>query len=279
MDRIKLASLLSILAVTVEQAAAAQPLLAPAPDAMQGVWAEGGCTDPETSLLIEGPLVMVFRQAPDGMRVAFAPVSGTAEVLSIRYGDAVDVPLPASDSLTRCETLPSEVYLMFGETIAVVSEARRLQDACKNGLSEACLSQAFRGVDVSGDGRLSAAEIGRVMRAATTFMSYAPEAQQPAPALDDVLVPATDFLGGSIAAIAAGPLLIGTVIGSYDFDGDGFLEPGEITQDRLMALAANDPDAGPNAVSTVQSAATAAIDEMSGNVQLLMMTILGAMPQ
>ena len=128
--------------------------------------------------------------------------------------------------------------MFFGEAIAIFQGFDAVRAKCNSSSSKQCIKAVLALIDVSGDNRLSPAEIARGLRAAAFFVGYeASVAQRQAPQSDTGLRdPYRIPVEGIYAAVAVGsllaPSLAGNLIGSYDFDADGLLSLAEILQDR-----------------------------------------------
>lgn len=251
------------------------------PTEFQGIWAEGSCNDPKSSFLVNNSFAMVFRTGADGQdQMAIGPVSWSGDRIVMEI-EQFEIPFPDPSGLASCEMLPARHYLGLGETIAFIAALDELSSLCSETPSSACLTSAFAALDVSSDDELSVAELARGTRAASTFLAYGPDLETPLSkgrdvTLDDLLVPMSDLVPGAITTLAVGPLLIGNLINSYDYDGDGFLSMEEIAQDRAGFLqnvvsTATEQTAAASAKST----AAVAISEIVEKTNMLMALMYG----
>ena len=119
-------------------------------------------------------------------------------------------------------------------------------------------------IDVSGDNRFSRAEISRMIRAGAVFAGYEAIAGHH----DDPFVPVEDI--AVIRSLKSVLLALATdMIDSYDFDGDGFLSPEELLQDRsLDSLEAASGDLGSGVPATLLTAMAEPMTSLMGTVLL-----------
>jgi hypothetical protein len=229
-------------------ARAQQPAL-PVPEPLRGPWYQGECAAPEALLQLtartaarlpdDGPARLIRfaeARAVDGWtmgigRGAEAPrilLRGTATALETAEPDAKlrDDRLPGATPVQawhRCPAAPPGIAALHGEGVTFLSALEGLEAACGTGSPspEICLAAVMREGDVSGDGRLSVAEIARLARGATWLLAAAEDA-----------TPETALVaggGGMLAGVALGRL----VMESLDYDGDGKLSVAELGQDRI----------------------------------------------
>ncbi|MDB5369505.1 MAG: hand protein [Roseomonas sp.] len=229
-------------------ARAQQPAL-PVPEPLRGPWYQGECAAPEALLQLtartaarlpdDGPARLIRfaeARAVDGWtmgigRGAEAPrilLRGTATALETAEPDAKlrDDRLPGATPVQawhRCPAAPPGIAALHGEGVTFLSALEGLEAACGTGSPspEICLAAVMREGDVSGDGRLSVAEIARLARGATWLLAAAEDA-----------TPETALVaggGGMLAGVALGRL----VMESLDYDGDGKLSVAELGQDRV----------------------------------------------
>ncbi len=217
------------------------------PEALRGPWYQGECAAPTATLQLtaraaarlpsEGParLIRFIETRPvEGWtmgvgRGAEAPrilLRGTATALDTVEPDAKlrddHLPGPAPvQSWHRCVSAPASVTSLHGEGVAFLAALESLEAACGTGTPDACIATVMREGDVSGDGKLSVAEIARLVRGATWLLAVSDDATPEA-----VLATAG---GGMLGGVALARLLME----SLDYDGDGKLSAVELAQDRL----------------------------------------------
>ena len=229
-------------------AAAPAPAAVSVPEALRGPWFLGECAAPAAALQLsaraavrlpaDGPARLIrFAEArqQEGWTVgtgrgAEAPrilLRGTATALETAEPDAKlrDDRLPGDTPLQswrRCPSAPAGLAALHGEGLAFLAALEGLEAACgAGGTPEACVAGIVREGDVSGDGRLSVAEIARLVRGATWLLAAAEDAPP-----ETILATGG---GGVIAGVAVARLMME----SLDYDGDGKLSAAELGQDRL----------------------------------------------
>ncbi|MFC7553973.1 hypothetical protein ACFQU7_19810 [Pseudoroseomonas wenyumeiae] len=153
---------------------------------------------------------------------------GTAEALETAEPEPKlrDDRLPGAtpvQSWHRCPAAPPGLAALHGEGVAFLSALEGLEAACGPAAPspEACVAAVIREGDISGDGKLSVAEIARLVRGASWLLAAAEDATP-----ETVLATGG---GGLLAGVAMGRLLME----SLDYDGDGKLSAAELAQDRL----------------------------------------------
>jgi hypothetical protein len=243
------AALAGMLLLALPASAQPAPPPPPVPEALRGPWYQGSCADPDAALHLtaraaarlpeHGParLIRFSESRPvDGWtmgtgRGAEAPrilLRGTAEALDTAEPDAklrddlLPGPTPVQ-SWHRCPGAPAGLAALHGEGVAFLGVLENLEAACGNTAPapEACPAALLREGDVSGDGKLSVAEIARLVRGASWLLAAAEDATP-----ETVLATGG---GGLLAGVAVGRLLME----SLDYDGDGKLSAAELAQDRL----------------------------------------------
>lgn len=240
---------LALVAALASPAAAQAP--AGVPEAMRGAWFAGDCADPQAMLAVtaraaarveaEAPARLVrFREmrdaggwllgvgtGPDAPRVM---LRGAPEGLETIEPEAKtrDDQLPGDArpaTWRRCDAPPAALAVLHGEGIAFLAALEELEAACGRGTPGACAEAIIRQGDVSGDGKLAPAEIARLVRGAAWVVAAQEGATQ-------------DILAGSVGAGALGGILTARLlVESLDYDGDGRLSAGELTQDRAAGFA------------------------------------------
>jgi hypothetical protein len=245
----------ALLSFALATALLAGPALAQAPappvavpDALRGPWFQGECAAPAGALQVTARAVVRLPADSPARLVRFAEtrradgwtigtgrgaeaprflLRGSATALDTAEPDAKlrDDRLPGDTPLQswhRCPVAPPGLAGLHGEGIAFLAALEGLEAACGSGATpEACVAGIIREGDVSGDGKLSVAEIARLVRGATWLLAAAEDAAPEA-------VLATGG-GGILAGVAVARL----VMESLDYDGDGKLSAAELAQDRL----------------------------------------------
>ena len=201
------------------------------PDAATGIWGETGCDDGSRMFLVNRSHVLIVRSDRDRNQIAVFPIEWAADAVIVAHPDDFMV-LPLGD-MERCRALPPETYAGFGEAVALFQDIDDMRARCDGESPPACATAVFSTLDISGDDRLSRAEIGRALRAAGFFMSYAVIAESGEHSGDGRFVPADDLYLVSAVSIFAANFLTANVVSSYDYDGDGFLSLEETLQDRF----------------------------------------------
>lgn len=225
----------AVLALLAPLAAAAAEL----PPAFAGIWSEGGCDRDSRVRLVNALGILEFRElagerqvqlaliedavpAPDGRAVNLVLRSPTEERLSEQQlalaGDRLD-------GGVRCPSAPASLLLPFGEAVALFQAAGELKPLCAPAADRAaCFARAFRFADLTGDGRLTLAELSRVARGLAFFVGYLAERRAIQPA---------ERLAAPVAVAAwLGPPLLRPLVEGSDYDGDGALSAAELAQDR-----------------------------------------------
>jgi hypothetical protein len=217
------------------------------PEAMRGSWVAGACTAPDAVLHVtargavrlpaSGPSRLLrLRSLRDHSGWLLGTgVGAEAPRLLLRHdGDALETAepdaklrddhLPGATPVTRWRRCPAPTVgtaLLHGEGLAFLGALERLEAACQARTPQACLAGLVSEADVSGDDRLSVAELARLLRGA----AWALAVQQGSEA--DAIAAAAGL--GAIASLATARL----VVANLDFDGDGVLSMSEMAQDRL----------------------------------------------
>ncbi|MBW6400702.1 hypothetical protein KPL78_22775 [Roseomonas sp. HJA6] len=250
--------------------AAAPAMAQGVPEALRGTWAAGSCTAPEALLHVtaraavrlpaDGAARLVrFRsvRALSGWTLGTGSGAEAPRVMLRADGDALELAepdakvrddrLPGATPVTRwlrCETGGPMLALLHGEGLAFLGTLERLEAACQPGTMPACIAGLISAADISGDGKLSVAEIARLLRGA----AWALAAQEGA--APEGIAAATG-LGGGVALAAAR-----LIVSSLDYDGDGVLSVGELGQDRLVfPPAAGSPDGQPGTIEALAEGA------------------------
>lgn len=175
-----------------------------------------------TRLYSVGDWILALGEGEDAPRVLLRGGGDSLE-LAIPDPKTRDDRLPGNVTpvqLQRCTEAPLLVSL-HAEGLAFLHGLEAMEPVCEGGQAAACLGAFFRYADVTGDGRLSPAEITRALRGATWVIQ---------------MVEGTD--AATLAAGYAGAALIGVavaqvVVPAYDYDQSGSLSIDELTQDRM----------------------------------------------
>lgn len=219
----------------------------PVPEQVRGIYTaqeNGTCGPGEPVLLLNGAMLVVIER---NNSVAMGGVElRDGNLLMTRGPDFTGLlrPVPLAE-LGRCARPPALLGATLGEAIAVFWAMDDIIEQCSNdavgGCVETLVSTLVSTLDVSGDDRLSAAEISRAIRAVSVYFSYEAEVagnlskktKAGAPVADtDALVPLSNIYGATAAFSIAAPFVVTSLLNSYDYDGDGFLDAAEILQDR-----------------------------------------------
>jgi len=132
----------------------------------------------------------------------------------------------------RCPAPPVALAAVHGEGAAFLAALEHLEAGCGSGTPGACAAAIVAQADVSGDGRLSVAELARLLRGAAWVAAVQEGATQ------DVIAAAVG--AGGLAGILAARLLME----SLDYDGDGRISAAELAQDRVGFATAPGTAAG-----------------------------------
>ena len=221
------------------------------PDAATGIWGETGCDDGSGMFLVNESSVLISRSREDQNQIAVLPVEWAGDAVIIVHPDEETMVLNLA-KMERCRAFPPEMYVGFGEAIALFQDMDAIRAACDGELpAPACTTTMFSTLDVSADDRLSRAEISRALRAAGFFVSYALIAESGDHSGVGMFVPTEDLYLVSAVSIFAANFLTANLMQSYDYNADGFLSLEEILQDRFKSL----PDYLVGAVGNLDSVA------------------------
>ncbi len=227
------------------------------PDALIGVWATPTCAAPADTLVIYKNFYLwlgeeetaltgltasaaqpdgwtrlqesdgypnFFQIQPDGrLREAFLPESADKAAAPSQDWQTADYESCAN-------ALPPGKVLLHGEPVALLRVISNAQGLCETD-RQACANQLFAGIDVSGDGNLSVAEIARLFRVA----GYVAAVGQDTAANND------DLAGLLAAGLPLGPLLASAIVNSFDYNNDSVVSLAELSQDRGTLIEPFEP--------------------------------------
>lgn len=236
----------------------------PIPASARGAWSTGDCHLDGSTFLTNSAAIMWFSASDLNTEAYIGPAKWVAGSLVLpdlmpEYGGAV---LLLTEGIERCEALPNRLQSLFLEAFAVFEGLDRAVAHCGESSMRRCASAVFDLIDISGDNRFSRAEISRMIRVGTLFAGYEAIAEYH----DDPFVPVEDLsvirsLRSDLLGLAA------DMIDSYDFDGDGFLSPEELLQDRsLESLEAAAGDLASGVPSTLLTAIAEPMASLMGSV-------------
>lgn len=243
-------SLLAAVPLAWPGTAAAQGVGTGVPEPLRGAWFAGACEDPQAMLVLTArAAARVEAEAParlfrfTALRQAAGYAVGTAtgaEAPRLMFRAAPEGletiepdPKTRDDRLPgdaqpevwrRCAAPPPALAALHGEGIAFLAALEHLEAACGSGTPGACGEAIIRQGDVSGDGRLTPAELARLARGAAWVVAVQEGATQEA-------------LAGAVGAGALGGILAArALVESLDYDGDGRISLPELLQDRGAAF-------------------------------------------
>lgn len=249
-----------ILATSLLSAASCLAWANPVPANLQGIWASPNCEQPaETMALFNGFYLWIGEENTflAGVQQADQPKDGWIRLkesdgypvflqvtpegtLKEAYApdNAPPDALPAEDweqtTFASCAgNLPRSQVLLHGEPLAVLKVVDSVYGKCQSD-RQVCAATLFAGADVSNDGKLSTAELARLVRVATYLAAVS----------SDEVIDNGELAGAITATIPIAPVLSSAVVHSFDYDNDGVLSLREMTQDRGTLFAEIEPDAG-----------------------------------
>ena len=265
------ATLLAGLALSPPAAAQTPAAQVPAatawPEPMRGTWALGECNAPAVLLQVnargiarlpetgEQRYTRLFRFTTTGDWSIGHGEGEEAPRLMLRLRDGgidladppaklLDSELPGAStpvaSFRRCPSIGGALAALHGEGIAFAAALDTLEAACDGdqASTEACTRALIAYADVSRDGKLSTAELARLVRA-MTWLVLASEG-----------APIEVMAAGVAAGGAVGLAVAWAMVASYDYDGDWRLAEAELLQDR-GPWPGGTPPAGPRASGRV----------------------------
>ncbi len=203
----------------------------PVPGHTHGIWSPlAGYGGHGLTVLVSSSIALIVDSDSWKTHVALVGAEWIAGSFALAMDGEDVLILPPLDSLERCDALPSSLPMVFAEALAVFSRLDELDAPCrgKEGIGAGRIAAVFDLIDVSGDGRFPPAEISRALRAATFFIGHRMIAAERSTSF----VPLEDLYVAQLVAGVLGPVVAANVIASHDYDGDGFVSPGELMQDR-----------------------------------------------
>ena len=168
-----------------------------------------------------------FKLLPDGkLRESFLPDNAEFDSMPNQDWQATDYE-PCGNAMPRNNAL------LHGEPAAVLQAVSDVQTLCETD-RQACANQLFASFDVSGDGKLSTAEVARLLRVA----GYVAAVSEATPAENNELA------GVLAAGLPLGPLMASAIINSFDYNDDGGVSLEELSQDRGALIDQIEPNTG-----------------------------------
>ena len=170
----------------------------------------------------------VFLQlTPEGnLKETYAPDNAPADALPADGWEQTTF-APCDGRLPRAEVL------LHGEPLAVLKVVDSVYGTCQSN-RQMCATTLFAGADVSGDGKLSTAELSRLVRVATYIAAVS----------GNDVIQNNELAGAITATIPIAPVLSSAVVHSFDYDNDGVLSLKEMAQDRGTLFAEIEPNVG-----------------------------------
>lgn len=249
-----------LLAVALLSATSCLSWADPVPANMQGIWASPNCEQPaQTMALFNGFYLWIGEETtflsgiqevdrpkdgwvrlrePDGYPVFLqvTPEGNLKETYAPDNAPADALPTQDWDQTTYASCngrLPRSLVLLHGEPLAVLKVVDSVYGKCQAD-RQVCAATLFAGADVSNDGKISTAELARLVRVATYLAAVS----------GDDVIDNTELAGAITATIPIAPVLSSAVVHSFDYDNDGVLSLQEMTQDRGTLFAEIEPNAG-----------------------------------
>ena len=250
--RLLLASVLS-LATSVAFADAVAPEL-------HGIWASPNCQKPvETLAIFNGSYLWMGEDSTilAGVTASQTPDNGWHRLLesdgyitffqltpekklreAYRPDDAAESATPSenweTNDFQNCEgQLPASNTFLHGEPLAILRVVDSVYDRCSKDRG-GCAATLFAGIDVSGNGKLSTAELARLLRVGTYLAAIT----------SDETIKNDELAAAIAASIPLAPVIASALVHSFDYDADGSLSMIEISQDRGSLIDTLEPDAG-----------------------------------
>lgn len=125
----------------------------------------------------------------------------------------------------RCAALAGVLAFVHPAAADPIDDLRTVLDGCEASGDAACAAALWSFTDVTGDDRLTAAELTRLLRLMAEWAVIEQARDAAAPAQD------SDRMGAVAAAFLGAPLAANLVVANFDYDGDGALARGEVFAD------------------------------------------------
>lgn len=230
------------------------------PDSLRGIWASPNCEAPtETLAIFKGFYLWIGEQetvltgvssssstqdgwtkliesggypnyvqiTADGkLREAYRPDSASENA-------SPDANWSTQDYLSCANRLPRANVLLHGEPMAMLKAIDNVYGTCETD-RQGCATTLFAAVDVSGDGKLSTAELARLIRIGTYLAAVS----------SDDSLENTELAGTITATIGLAPVIASAVIHSFDYNNDGAVSLVELSQDRGTLIDGIQADSG-----------------------------------
>lgn len=230
------------------------------PDSLRGIWASPNCEAPTQTLAIfKGFYLWIGEQETvlTGLSSSSTTQDGWTKLIeSGGYPNYVQItadgklreayrpdnaPENASpdanwstqDYLSCANRLPRANVLLHGEPMAMLKAIDNVYGTCETD-RQGCATTLFAAVDVSGDGKLSTAELARLIRIGTYLAAVS----------SDDSLENTELAGTITATIGLAPILASAVIHSFDYNNDGGVSLIELSQDRGTLIDGIQADSG-----------------------------------
>ena len=232
------------------------------PESLRGIWAAPSCAAPEDTLVIhrgfylwvapEEVFLIGVQATPtdDGRWVRLSQANGYPMYLKLLADGTLresympsDAPMnqepteqwETEDYVPCHQTLPGVHALLHGEAVAMFAVMDQVYGRCAQDRA-ACAQTLFDGVDVSGDGQLSPAELARLFR----VLAYVAAVGSQGPTKHK------DLAALMASSLPLAPLLASAIVKSFDYDNDGLLSMQELSQDRGSLIDQLESQVGSN---------------------------------
>lgn len=220
------------------------------PESALGIWSSEPCESTASAIFLGKDYAVAFETTSnDGPTVSMGAVRWVGSAGAMTQHGATTF-LPPVANLTECDALPSWAYASMAEAIALLLVMDELTNSCTRGNGRDCAESIFAFADVSDDNRISIAEMTRLVRAASVFTVYQAMSRPNEGERPKTVVPIANLTGASVFLSLTAPIIMRSLVSSYDFDGDGFLTLDEVMQDREALLEASIGDAAGSSLGT-----------------------------